>query len=150
MDFARDIKAFEDKANAEMNKSVTKAVEILFFNVVALTPSPINPGPWAKGHLANQWYPAVGDNPDTSTSDSVSNNGSDSLRRIKGLLSLNLFHGKDRTITLTNSVTYAYRAEHLGWPKGYDSDSGWTWSGRRPRGYKMVTTAVNNFKGLYS
>lgn len=148
MDFAEKIKAFQQKALLEANRKVSLAVESLFTDVVVLTPSPANPGDYAQGHLVNQWMPEAGGTFSSDVNISTNPNGSDSLSRIKVLLTEQLFFGKDNIITLTNNVDYAYRAEYVGWPSG-DSSTGWHWSGKVGP-YKMVATAVNNFRGAYS
>lgn len=148
MGFADDVKRWEEKARLQMNKSVSNAVESLFTNIVVLSPSPSNPGAYATGHLANQWYPSVGGSFDTSLTMSTNPNGADSLSRIKAILAGQIFLGKDNVITLSNNCDYSYRVEYLGFPAGQGTN-GWSWSGRVGP-YRMVGAALANLKGKYA
>ena len=87
----------------------------LFTSIVHLSPSPSNPGEFAQGWLANQWYPQAGSGFSSELDDSISPNGSASLSRITALANSNTFLGKDGAMTLANNVPYSYRAEKLGW-----------------------------------
>ena len=92
----------------------------LFTSIVNLSPSPSHPGPYAHGLLVNQWYPEEGDFSD-ECGFSTSPNGAESLSRIKALRGL-AFYQKDGKLTFTNNLSYAYRAEVLGWP----ASDGWS------------------------
>lgn len=147
MSFADDVKRWEAKALAQMNKSVSNAVESLFTNVVVLTPSPANPGLFAQGHLADQWYTQAGGGFSSDISSVTNPNGANSLSRIKAILAQGIWLGKDNIVTLTNNVSYSYRVEYLGFPAG-EGANGFLWSGRVGP-YRMVGTAVTNFRGKY-
>src|ERR1044071_4040041 len=114
MGFADSLKKNSDKLLADVNTKCYKIAKELFVRVVQLTPSPSNPGRWAEGLLANQWYPF-----ETTFSDEVgtnlSPNGAESISRV---MSLNgtIFTKKDGTLTFVNNLPYAYRAEVTGWP----------------------------------
>jgi hypothetical protein len=49
------------RVKQEVNDKVYRISIELFLAIVARTPSPANPGDYAKGLLANQWYPKLGD-----------------------------------------------------------------------------------------
>ena len=146
MGFAEDIKAFQAKALAQANTSISKKVESLFNNVVELSPnSPVRKGPFSTGVVKGNWYVAVnsvnytvGSSPDPS--------GASSYSRIKSTLATMPWLGKDATVAFTNSTPYIRFVEFIGWPKNYPNPSGWKWSGRSMTPYAMVSTAVVNFK----
>lgn len=148
MGFAEDVKAFEKKALTAASNSINKRIIYLFTSVVGYSPTAPE-AKWSKGALIDQWFPSVGKSPNFAMNGSLNYQGANSMSRINSLFSQPLFLGKDNIVTFTNSVSYAYRAENLGWPKGLDSKSGWTWTGRVAP-YKMVSKAVNDFKGAYS
>ena len=141
MGFADDVRKFQAKALKDMNDSVAKVVTTMFKDIVALTPSPSNPGVYARGLLVNQWYPAIKVF-DRTTGNAIDDVGAGSYMRIYTVLATQPFYGKDNTITLTNSTPWAYRAEKLGWPKP-------TWSGNVGP-YAMVATSLVNIKQAYS
>lgn len=148
MGFAEDILKFKEKALLDANKSVSNAAESLFTQIVVLSPSPTNPGLFAQGHLADQWYPAVGGEFSADISSSTNPSGANSLSRIKAILAQQIFLGNDNTLTFTNNLNYAYRVEYLGFPAG-GGTNGYIWSGKVGP-YRMVGTAVINFKSKYS
>lgn len=116
MGFAASLKANINKALLNVNTHCYKIAKELFTNVVYETPSPTTPGNWAKGLLANQWYPKNGGNFSTEVSTDTSPFGGASLTRIQALSGLEMFK-KDGQITMANNLEYAGRAESLGWPK---------------------------------
>lgn len=125
------------------NRRVYIIAKVLFARVVELSPSPDNPGEYAKGWLANQWYPEAGDFSE-ELSGATSDNGSASLGRIHAMSGLEFF-GRDGKLTLTNNLHYAYRAETLGWPQPL-------WSGKSSHassGYHMVSLALQEIAALY-
>lgn len=147
MSLSKGIDAYILKVQLELNKAVTYITRELYRSVVYLTPSPAHPGDTAKGLLANQYYLAVGvNNFSSDVGTNVSINGASSLGRIEETLSQNLWLGKDNTVSMTNNISYAYRAEYLGWPAG-DSSGNWHWSGRVGP-YKMISQSVNKIKGM--
>jgi hypothetical protein len=147
MSFLTDIEAFVEKAILKASSSVSNVAEDLMTAVVVNTPSPSNPGPFASGLLANQWYPSLGEDFSGMVSSDANVNGSSSLSRIKVALSSQPFLRQDGVVTLTNNVSYAYRAEHLGWPAG-EGDNGWHWSGRQGP-YAMVSKSMAYVQGKY-
>lgn len=146
MSFLTDIEAFAKKAVLKASSSVANVAEDLMTATVINTPSPSNPGPYAKGLLANQWYSSIGDFSSMVSSDANSN-GIASLSRIKATLASNPFLGRDNVVTLTNNLDYAYRAEHLGWPAGQGTN-GRHWSGRQGP-YAMVSKSMAYVQGKY-
>lgn len=123
-----------------VNAQCYKIAKDLFNEVVSRTPSPANPGPWAKGWLANQWYPESGDFSE-ELSGSKSDSGADSLSRIASFRGAD-FYKRDGKVTLTNNLSYAYRAEALGWPEGDG------WSGTIGP-YRMVALSLQYISAKY-
>lgn len=129
------------RVKQEVNdKVITISIE-LFLSIVAKSPSPSNPGDHAVGLLANQWYPAFNGFSEEKD-DSKSSNGQASRSRITALRGTKEFFGKNATLTLTNNIKYAYRAEMLGWPQ---SDG---WSGKVGP-YRMVALSLQAIKAKY-
>lgn len=122
MGFGASVLANGQKLLEKTNDKCLAIAKELFVSIVNLSPSPSNPGSWADGLLANQWYPAIG----TFSSEvgtATSPYGAGSLARIANLTTNSeAFFGKDGVITLSNNVSYAYRAEVLGWPV----EDGWS------------------------
>lgn len=126
--FAASIRINGNAILEKVNKEVNRIAWELFTNVVRITPSPSYPGKYAKGLLANQWYPSAG-TASNSKGSATSPNGSASLSRINALVpSSNEFLGKDGKLILANNLDYAYQAEVLGWT--------------RTRGYRMVAISL--------
>lgn len=113
--FADSIKANCQKILEQVDKKTYSIVWQLFTSVVYLSPSPANPGETAKGLLANQWYPQIGEGYSSQLTSSTSPYGSDSLARINSTANQKIFYGKDGVMSMANNVSYAYRAEKLGW-----------------------------------
>jgi hypothetical protein len=127
----------------QVNTKVYKIAWELFTSVIDFTPSPTNPGPYAKGLLVNAWFPAEkGASP--ARSSNISPNGSDSRSRVNAMAANGTeFLEKDGKITLTNNTPYAYRAEYLGWP---ESDNP-MWKNRGP--YRMVARSLQKIAAKY-
>lgn len=123
----------------KINKECYRIAWDLFTGVVANSPSPSNPGPWADGLLANQWYPQAG-SPSKALGADTSPNGSASLARINGMVKGREFFGKDGKLFLTNNLDYAFRAEYLGWhPPEWSGKSG---SDGKGSPYMMVARSL--------
>jgi len=142
MSFLDDIKAFREQALQDVSKATNAIVYDLFTEVVARSPSPSNPGLFAKGLLANQWYTGVGGAYSSDLSSATNDIGVNSLSRISATLSQNPFLRKDNTVTFTNNTEEAYYAEVLGWLPPI-------WSGRTGP-YKMVASSVQSILNKYS
>lgn len=147
MGFASDIRAFVDKAEKSMSDNTNKIVTDLFTKAVVLSPSPVNPGPYAKGLLINQWYFSVGV-PSSEIGTTTSDNGSDSITRIQDIVTLNPFLGKDSTVYLSNNTEEAYYADVLGWAQGQGTN-GWIWTGKQGP-YRMRAQAIQYILGAYT
>lgn len=145
--FVLDIQKWcNEIAPLAMNKEVCNAFEEIATGAVVESPDPPGIGGFSKGLLKNSWFPEVGGiDPTVGTVPNAT--GADSLSRIKGVVKIFPFFGKDNFITLTNSVEHAYRAEWLGWPAG-EGSNGFLWSGRVGP-YAMVQTAITNYKAKH-
>jgi hypothetical protein len=140
--FAAQLRAASTKALQRVNVRIYMIARELFTEIVTHTPSKAFPGQFASGWLANQWYPDTGDfSEELDNSHDSSGYGADSLARIRAFKG-GEFNGKDGRITLTNNMSYAYRAEALGWPK---SDG---WSGAIGP-YRMVALSLQKVAAKY-
>ena len=139
--FADSVLSNASKMLAKVDVQCNAIARDLFLSIVDKTPSPANPGEYATGHLVNQWYPEVDDFSEELSGD-TDENGAASRSRIYALNKLFTFLGKDGTLTLTNNLPYAYRAEALGWP----TQDGW--SGRQGP-YRMVALSLQAIAAKY-
>lgn len=139
--FAASVKMNVIRLQADVNRKVYKIARELFTKIVNFTPSPTNPGPYAAGHLVNQWYPDSGDNFSDELSSDTDSMGSGSLMRIQSLSGVE-FYQKDGKLTLTNNLSYAYRAEALGWPR----EDGWSGT---IGPYRMVARSIQAIAAKY-
>jgi len=126
MGFASDIRAFQEKALKNTSDNTNKVFSDLSTLVIRFSPSPSNPGPYAKGLLVNQYYFSVG-TPDLSVTSSTSPAGADSLSRLDAFLANNPWLAKDNTAFIANSTQEAYYADILGWVAGKGTN-GWVWT----------------------
>lgn len=146
LSFTASLLANIAKVEQGINDKCYKISRELFLEVVKRTPSPSNPGHFAEGLLANQWYPQEGgfsSEEGSSTSDTGAQSKS-RIRAMRGTAFLRL-NGK---VTLTNNIDYAYRAEVLGWP----SKDGWSGkSGSDGKGgpYRMVALSLQLIAARY-
>ena len=147
MSFADDIKAISERTLKLASDNTNKIVSDLFTQVVVRSPSPSNPGHYAKGLLVNQYYTQVGEGYSSAVSSSTSLSGSDSLQRINDTLASSPFLGKDNTVTLANNTEEAYYADKLGWVKGQGTN-GWIWKGTVP--YMMTHGAISYIQNKYT
>lgn len=139
MSFAASVRANSNKALLRLNTACYKIAKELFLNVVLLTPSPANPGPTAKGLLANQWYPEDGKTFSMGSGEDTSPNGAASIARISALNGLQFFK-KDGAVTMTNNEDYATLAESIGWNPPQ-------WQGTPP--YRMVARSIQLIAAKY-
>lgn len=130
------------RVKQEVNDKVYKISIELFLLVVAKTPSPSNPGEYAKGLLANQWYPKTGAGLSAKEGTDISDTGAASKARIVALRGGKAFFGKNGRLSLANNLDYAYRAEVLGWP---EADG---WSGQVGP-YRMVALSLQAIAARY-
>ncbi len=138
--FLDSLKKNIERVLDETNYKMTNTAYFLFSRAVIRSPH-VGQGPYVSGHFINNWFPAI-NGYDSSTTESTDADGAGSIARIEGLVKgSKAFYRKDGFITLSNNVSYAYRVEYAGWPKGYDAASGWNWTGQRmiyaPMAYAM-------------
>ena len=147
MSFLSDIKTFQEKALKAASTNTTNIVQEAFLATVNYSPSPSNPGPYAKGLLVNQYYIAIGPTPSSEVSNSTNDTGESSKARIALLTSSTEFYGKDGIVTIANNTEEAHYANKLGWQAG-KTVNGWTWSGATP--YYMTDKAMSYIKNKYT
>lgn len=140
MKFSDSLRLNIKKALWRVNEASYQIAKELFESVVRLTPSPSNPGLTAYGLLANQWYPEENDFSE-ELDGRLSPTGADSLNRIRAMKGY-AFNQRDGKVTLTNNLSYAYRAEALGWPV---ADG---WSGQVGP-YRMVALSIQQIAAKY-
>jgi hypothetical protein len=138
--FSQSLNANIHKTMLKVNEEVYKIARELFLKIVSLTPSPSFPGPYAKGVLANNWFPVNGSAFSLEKTDEKSRVGAGSIRRISMLRGFN-FMKKDGTVTLSNNIEYAYLAEVKGWEKP-------KWSGNIGP-YRMVALSLQAIAARY-
>lgn len=141
-EFMRSISRNVKRVLEETNGKCYRISAELFLSIVRLTPSPTNKGHTATGLLVNQWYPKAGGGFSSELSDSTSPSGAGSMARINSLRGGKEFFNKNGTLTLTNNVHYAYRAEKLGWPR----EDGWT---GKVGPYAMVALSLQAIAARY-
>lgn len=146
MSFLSDIKAFQEKALKAASTNTTNIAQDAFLSAVDYSPSPSNPGPYAKGLLVNQYYAAIGNTPSSAVSTATNPTGEDSKARIKLLVASLPFFGKDNTVTLANNTEEAFYADKLGWAAGAGTN-GWVWTGKAP--YFMTAKAMSFIESKY-
>lgn len=135
--FAASIRGNIAKIETEINRKCYEISRELFLQIVELTPTKIGPvhGPYARGVLANNWFPVDGPGFSTAETDTKVPNGQASIDRIKALKGSQFFR-KDGTVTLSNNIDYAFRAEWKGWPE----EDNPRWKNAKP--YHMVTLSL--------
>lgn len=118
-DLLRNIEIVKHNLQENFKDSAKK----IFDKVVELSPSVVDnqitgrKAPTSKGEFINNWFPAL-NSIDYSTTDNKSDEGKDSKERISVFfdkLGSASFFDKDFSITLSNSVDYAFKVEYLGW-----------------------------------
>jgi len=147
--FSDSIRSQSNRVLSEVNQKGYKIAKELFSLTVQLTQSKANPGKFAEGYLANQWWPNTGKVFNVAMDGSASPNGSGSLQRISTLAGTE-FLGKDGALTLANNVPYSFRAEYLGWPAPLWS-GGATGAGYQGTGgpYRMVAMSIQTVAAKY-
>lgn len=141
MGFADSVRLNSRRLLMGVNKKCYQIAKELFTKIVELTPSPSNPGPYAMGHLANQWYPEESGEFSEELSSDTSMTGAGSISRIQTLRGAQ-FYLQDGKLTLTNNLHYAYRAEALGWPR----EDGWSGT---IGPYRMVARSIQAIAAKY-
>lgn len=141
-DFAQSIFLNSAKIMEDVNKKVYQISRELFLRIVDLTPSPAHPGETAKGLLVNNWFPVDGPSFSSEKTSQKSPYGAGSIGRISALAGKQ-FLRQDGSVTLSNNLDYAYRAEVLGWPK----EDGWS---GRVGPYRMVAKSIQTIAAKYT
>lgn len=126
----------------EINDKITGVAVYGFQQAIAESPSEDRHGSeWSTGLLINQWYPAY-NSVSTMLTSQTDGIGIDSLQRVYDIKDKNYFYGKDGYVSLTNNVSYAYRADTLGWKPSAEHPS---WTGKVAP-YAMVDKAMHRMK----
>lgn len=130
--FEKSVRAASRKVLVAVNLKCYQIAWELFTSVVKKTPSPTNPGKYATGLLANQWYPKER-GASTARGAATNPSGADSITRIKAMMNGVEFYDRDGNITLSNNLHYAGLAETEGWKPP-------RWRGTPP--YRMVALSL--------
>lgn len=139
--FSDSIKANSAKILETVNNQCYDIAFELFNTVINLTPSPEHPGPYAKGLLANQWYPLNSAAFSSELGSATSEDGTGSRDRLTEELYGSNFDGKDGVVTMTNNVPYSGLAEIYGWNPP-------DWSGTIGP-YRMVALSIQAVAAKY-
>lgn len=141
MGFTDSIRKSIKTVQEDINTATNKIAIDLFTEVVKRTP--IADGTFGPpGTLVNNWYFGQGiGNYNTSFSASPNPSANTSYNEIARARDSKEFIGKDGEISLTNSTSYGYRAEYIGWPKP-------KWSGRVGP-YAMVRNSLTVISAKY-
>lgn len=143
MSFLSDIEDFKEKVLQAASDNTNTVYSDLFNKEVELSPSSLMQplrAPYSNDLMKNQWYATSGNSYSRQVGSVASSSGSDSLSRISSLVDEHLFYGRDNAVSLSNSTEEAYYADKLGWAKGFDARSGWTWKGAAP--YNITQGAI--------
>jgi len=95
------------KMKSEMNSKILTLADDLFSNVVMLTPVD-------KGYLINNWFTAT-EGYSYTTTDMADRSGQRSDSDITLITTQKNFLEKDSQVSLSNSLSYAYQANSIGW-----------------------------------
>lgn len=109
-EFIQSIRLNNEKIMKELQGNYLKVVDDLFISVVELTPV-------KTGALINNWFTSTGSDISSQTTNVLDLAGSGSLLSIENLHHMDLFNGKDTTVSMTNNLPYAINAEYEGWEK---------------------------------
>ena len=96
-----------NKMKSEMNSKILLMADELFSNVVRLTPVD-------KGYLINNWFTATEGYSDATT-EVADRSGQRSDSDIAVMAKQTPFLEKDSQVSLSNSLSYAYQANSVGW-----------------------------------
>lgn len=151
MSLSQGISKFATKVTMQASASINKIAEEYFLKHVDYSPSKDSTPEayYSKGVLINSWFPSIGKSPSSVVGTVANTNGTDSRERIKAMFAQNPFWGNDNTVTLANNVSWSYRADRIGWPRGLDPATGWSWSGNVGP-YMMTSLSKAYIKGKYS
>lgn len=115
MSFSDSIRKGADKVSNQINAKIVNMATDYFTTIVALTPVS-DASQKKRGELINNWHLSTNGSPLKAYTFNFDVRGSASLQRISMLKSSKEFLGKDGTVSITNIVSYGYRAEYAGWP----------------------------------
>lgn len=115
MGFADSIKSGVNKVSNQINNKITVMATDYFSTVVGLTPVS-DASQKKRGELINNWHLSMNGSPLKTYTSNFDITGSGSLQRISALRTSKEFLGKDGKVSITNIVSYGYRAEYAGWP----------------------------------
>lgn len=140
MGFADSVGLTTRKMQQEVNENVLKISTELFTSVVDKTPVS-SPKYVKRGELINNWFVGQGDKQINRSYTSLKSlTGNSSRIQIATLRNSTEFLGKDGEVSLTNSVSYGYRAEYAGWPAP-------RWKNTRP--YAMIRNSLTLVASKY-
>lgn len=132
--FSASISTFAKKLTpVRVDVAVTKIAKELFKGVILRTPV-------YQGILINNWMPMKNGYNESTTEQK--GNAAGAIAKVEAIITPGTFLNKDGFVTMTNSLSYAYRAEYLGWP---EKDG---WSGRVGP-YRMVGLSLTEISARY-
>lgn len=134
--FSDSLERNVERVKQEIDTKIVNYAKTLFDMVVVLSPAAPEAG-WSKGEFKNSWYTAFNGYDTTSIATNYDQYGQDSYTRIKEMVALKTFYGKDGFISLANNVPYAKNIEYTGWMKEENAN----WKGTPP--YAPVRIAIN-------
>lgn len=114
MGFGSNMKKHAARITESVGESVMDVVEKFQITVVDYSPTKFIGAKYAQGVFVNSWYPAVNEF-DPTVGGAADMSGSGSRQRILAMRATKPFSQGDAFISLSNSLDYAYRVEHLGW-----------------------------------
>lgn len=115
MGFGDSVRTSVKKVNNQINDKVVEMATDYFKTVVGLTPVS-DASQKKRGELINNWHLSTNGSPNKTYTSNFDITGGGSLQRINTLKSSKEFLGKDGKVSITNIVSYGYRAEYAGWP----------------------------------
>lgn len=146
MTFAAAIRAFEEKALLRANQSITEAIVTLTNDVISFSPRKEIGAAYSRGSLINNWRISTG-SPDMTFDGMTDDKGTMSSIRAKQFAKTFHFLKQDNTVFISNSATWSFRANYIGWPIG-PGTNGWVWT-NGVKAYGFVGKGINNLKGKY-
>lgn len=142
MGFAKGIAATSKKMQREVNQKTNEIAADLFTTIINKTPIGTSD---TKGQLINNWHIGFGRGKyNNGIRKSFKTSGIASRNDVAKLREAREFLAKDGEVSFTNSISYAWRAEYLGWPTP-------RWTGRIVEGasYGMVRNSLTAIAAKY-
>ncbi len=135
MGFADSVNKSATKIQEQVNTKINSVADELFKTIVIKTPI-------LKGILINNWHLGQGKGEYNRSFTSAANTGGmNSYNQISKLKNSRQFFENDGEVSLTNSTSYAIRAEYIGWPSP-------EWTGR-VKPYAMVRNSLTIVAAKY-